>query len=358
MAGCEPATISPETREFNQPTLHNYENELTKRRVKNLIEVCGVASKCDTSRPLRRAKKEEICRVHTADYYDSLKSDCSGDAGDYAHYGAGSKYIAELAAGSAIDAVEQILDPKTQTKSGYLLCRPPGHHAESNRGMGFCLFNNVAVAAQHAIANKLAKRVAVVDYDVHHGNGTEEIFYGREDVLVIGIHEDGLYPLKSGGTGNIGKNRGEGFNVNVPLPPGCGDGAYQHVIEKIVGPLLENFKPDLILVSSGFDASTHDPLGHMMVTSGQFGKMAKAILSHSVPTLFCHEGGYSEVTTPFCGLRVVEALLGIDPEDSNVEDPSEIEAIEHPHRKLQSWQESVIDNVWEGVVKNTLSKLS
>ena len=168
------------------------------------------------------------------------------------------------------------------------------------------MFNNVSVAAAHALANGLAGRIAVVDYDVHHGNGTEKIFYDNPNVLVISMHEEGLYPLNSGHAHQTGAGEGVGWNVNIPLMAGCGDGAYWYAFERIVVPLLRKFAPDLILVSSGFDASTHDPLGHMMCTSSTYGKMASGILELGKPTLFCHEGGYSEVTSPFCGVRVVD----------------------------------------------------
>ena len=179
--------------------------------------------------------------------------------------------------------------------------------------MGFCIFNNIAISAEYARAKYNARKICIVDYDVHHGNGTQEHFYERDDVLFISIHQDGNYPLKSGSMKEIGSGRGEGKTINVPLPPGSGHGAYMEAFKSVVTPAVNAFAPDLILVSSGFDASYMDPLARMMLSSESFRLMARSLVAladtHCRGRIaFFHEGGYSEVYVPFCGLAVVEEL--------------------------------------------------
>ena len=177
--------------------------------------------------------------------------------------------IARLAAGAAVDAVERVMGgPQRQALA---LVRPPGHHAERARAMGFCIYNNIAVAAAHA-ATLGAARVAIVDYDVHHGNGTQHMFESRPDVLYISTHQFPYYP-GTGAADEIGRGPGEGFTVNVPLAVGAADADYQLVFSDVVAPALRQFKPDLLLVSAGFDAHERDPLGGMRLTAGGFAAM-------------------------------------------------------------------------------------
>jgi acetoin utilization deacetylase AcuC-like enzyme len=151
--------------------------------------------------------------------------------------------------------------------NAYALVRPPGHHAIADLGMGFCLFANAAVPIMHARAMHGVGRIAVVDWDVHHGNGTQAAFYGDPDVLTISLHQDNLFPPNSGALDENGEGAGKGYNLNIPLPPGCGNGAYLEAFAASCVPALERFKPELIVVASGFDASGVDPLGRMMVSS-------------------------------------------------------------------------------------------
>ena len=177
--------------------------------------------------------------------------------------GANSYETALLMAGSAIELVELL--EAGELDSGFVLGRPPGHHAERDRAMGFCLFNNVAIAAQAAINLGVAKRVAVVDFDVHHGNGTQNIFYGRSDVLYVSSHQHPFYP----GTGlqeELGAGEGRGLTINLPLKAGSGDFLYSKLYADLVSPILLEYDPDLILVSAGFDAHEDDPLGGMEVS--------------------------------------------------------------------------------------------
>ncbi|MDQ7819833.1 MAG: histone deacetylase [Armatimonadota bacterium] len=180
---------------------------------------------------------------------------------------------ARAAAGAARAAVEAVLQGRA--RAAFAAVRPPGHHALTDRGMGFCLFNNVALAAMRALDAGLP-RVAIVDWDVHHGNGTQEIFYRDARVLVISLHQEEWYP----GTGAVeetGEGDGVGWTVNIPLPPGTGDGGYRVVFEEVVIPLLQEAAPSLVLISAGYDAAVGDPLGRMRLTARGFWMMADLI---------------------------------------------------------------------------------
>ncbi len=209
--------------------------------------------------------------------------------------------VARLAAGLGVELTRRVV--AGTLAAGFALIRPPGHHAETDRIMGFCLLNNVAVAAQAALQEGTIERVAVVDFDVHHGNGTQQIFYSRRDVLYISAHQHPLYP----GTGALeenGNGPGLGFTVNFPLPAGLGNSTYNSLFLDLVCPLLEAFEPDLILISAGYDAHARDPLGSMLVTEEGFGLMTQHL--NRVAARVCEgrivyflEGGYD-----------VEALAG------------------------------------------------
>jgi len=175
--------------------------------------------------------------------------------------------LARLAAGAAIQAVDHCL-ASAHAPQALALIRPPGHHAEADRAMGFCFYNNIAVAAAHARAKGVG-RVAIVDYDVHHGNGTQRSFYADRDVLFISTHQYPFYP-GTGAATETGSGAGAGFTVNLPIQGGATDGDYQQVFDAIVTPVLRAFRPDLLLVSAGFDAHERDPLGQMRVTTPGF----------------------------------------------------------------------------------------
>jgi acetoin utilization deacetylase AcuC-like enzyme len=225
-------------------------------------------------------------------------------------FGRGSFEIAALAAGGAIVAVDAVVDG--QVDNVYALVRPPGHHAMPDSGLGFCLFGNVAVAVMHGRIVRGLERVAVIDWDVHHGNGTEAAFYDDPSVLTISLHQDGCFPPGSGSVERIGEGGGEGFNINIPLPPGSGDGAYQAAFERVVLPAVRSFGPELVVVASGFDANGMDPLGRMLLHSNSYRWMTRQLLDVTGGRLvLCHEGGYSTAVVPFCGLAVLEELSGI-----------------------------------------------
>lgn len=234
--------------------------------------------------------------------------------------------------------------------NGYALLRPPGHHAECDKGMGFCIFNNVAVAAAHALEVRGLQRIAVVDYDVHHGNGTQQIFWEDDRVLLISLHQDSNYPLHSGPVTDVGAGKGAGFTINVPLPPGSGSGAYRGAFDQVVTPALDAFQPQLILVSSGFDAAFLDPLASQMCSSDDYRYFTKvmsaAAQKHCQGKLLAfHEGGYSEFYVPFCGLAVLEEMAGFK---TGAKDPVLEDAQQWGYQGMQLWQQAVIDKVKEG----------
>jgi acetoin utilization deacetylase AcuC-like enzyme len=182
--------------------------------------------------------------------------------------------VALLAAGAACQAVDHVLGSGAGTRA-FALVRPPGHHAERGKAMGFCLFNNVAIAAAHARAQGL-DRVAIVDYDVHHGNGTQASFYTDPSVLFVSSHQYPYYP-GTGAANETGAGAGKGFTINLPLEAGATDADYELVYERVVLPALRKFKPQLLLVSAGFDAHHRDPLAGMRLTTGQFGRLTALI---------------------------------------------------------------------------------
>ena len=215
----------------------------------------------------RPASRAALARVHAGPYLDEIAA-TSGRAValDPDTYTSPDSYdVALLAAGAAIAAVDHALEGRG---SAFALIRPPGHHAEASRAMGFCLFNNAAVAAAHALASGV-ERVALVDYDVHHGNGSQWIFYGDPRVLYVSTHQYPFYP-GTGAAHDVGSGRGRGFTLNVPLPAGCTDADYDYVFRTVVVPVLEEYAPQLILISAGFDAHERDPLAGMRLTTGGF----------------------------------------------------------------------------------------
>jgi acetoin utilization deacetylase AcuC-like enzyme len=226
--------------------------------------------------PSREATLEELRRVHTAAYVDHVLG-LRGHAGALdpeTPVSEGSVDAALLAAGACVELVEAIGDGRAQ--NGFALVRPPGHHATSDRGMGYCVFNNVAVAAAHALARG-ARRVLVVDWDVHHGNGTQDIFYERDDVLFFSVHEDRLFPEHSGLGEERGAGPGAGYTLNVPLPPGAGDEDLRRAFADVLVPAAERFGPDLVLVSAGFDAHGADAMSEQRVTTEGFAALCAMI---------------------------------------------------------------------------------
>ena len=239
----------------------------------------------------RPATREELSRVHDTGYIDQLE----GIAGravkldEDTYTSPESVEIAALAAGATVQAAEYALDSRDPA---FALVRPPGHHAERDRAMGFCLYNNIAVAAAHALSRGL-ERVAIVDIDVHHGNGTQWIFYEEPRVLYLSTHQFPFYP-GTGAAHETGSGRGMGFTVNVPLEMGATDADYALVYRAAIVPILAQFAPQLVLVSAGYDAHERDPLASMRVTTAGYANIVRLLTSAAgeTPIAFATEGGY------------------------------------------------------------------
>ncbi len=320
------------------------ENAATKRRFRNLLEVSGLIDRL-TFCPSAALDEDDLALFHDRDYIARIKAlskDRGGDASHLTPFGPGSFEIARLAVGGTYALLDAVLTGRVA--NGYALVRPPGHHAERDLGLGFCLFGNVPIAILKARKTHALGRVAIVDWDVHHGNGTQSAFYADPDVLTISLHQDGLFPLGSGTLAERGAGPGEGTNINVPLPAGCGHGAYLSAFERIVLPALRRFEPDAIVVCSGFDASVADPLGRMMLHSGSFRSLT-ALLMRAADDLcggrlaMSHEGGYSASYVPYCGLAVMEELSGLK---TPIDDPFLPIYSTYPGHALLPHQEAAI----------------
>lgn len=241
-----------------------------------------------------------------------------------------SAQIARLSAGAALMAVDGILNG--QFGSALVAARPPGHHAVASRSMGFCLLNNIAIAAKHAVRAHGLRRVMIVDYDVHHGNGTEAIFYNRPEVLFVSAHQFPLYPM-TGRVHDRGRGAGLGANINLPLPAGCGDQRYREAFERVIIPAARAFQPQLILVSAGYDAHWADPLAGMRLSLSGFHALS-VMLKELADTLcagriaFIMEGGYNVEALAGGMINLARLLLGepcvdpLGPPDDDTPEPS------------------------------------
>lgn len=260
--------------------------------------------------PLAPASDEQLARVHVAEYIEGIGrlAGKSGYLDEDTYLSSGSAATARLAAGAVVQLVEELVSGKS--RAGFALPRPPGHHALADRAMGFCLFNNVAVGAAHARALG-RQRVLVLDWDVHHGNGTEAMFYDDPSVLFLSLHQFPNYP-GTGALADVGSGDGQGKNVNLPLPPGATDAVYAAAFERVVLPIIEQFRPDFALVSSGFDAHARDPLAQMELTERAYGAMTESLLAIVEPTCpvgVVLEGGYDFEAITASTQAVASALL-------------------------------------------------
>ncbi|MFO1091128.1 MAG: class II histone deacetylase [Hyphomicrobiales bacterium] len=272
-------------------------------------------------RPGRLATAEEIIRVHDHDYYaELLAAEAMGGRSFSGStvFGRHSLDPIRAAAGSALVAVDAILGG--ETKMAYALVRPPGHHAQPTRADGYCFVNNAAVAAQRAL-DAGVERVAIIDWDVHHGNGTQECFYDRDDVLTISLHMHhgswGPSHPQTGEPDETGTGKGKGFNVNIDLPLGLGDETYRAAFEEIVAPKVDAFRPGLIIIANGQDANQFDPNGRQLVTTKGFhtlGAMARELAARHTggKLLSVQEGGYNPAYAALCAHATVEGFLGLE----------------------------------------------
>ena len=240
----------------------------------------------------RKADLKEIEYLHNSSYIQEVRELCKRGGGfldSDTPVSRDSFEVARLAAGGVFSAIDRVVDDLDST---FCLIRPPGHHALKSKGMGFCVFNNIALGARYVQDKYHLKKVLIIDWDVHHGNGTHEAFWHDSSVLYFSVHQYPHYP----GTGDIeeiGEGEGKGYTVNVPLPPECGDSDYIHIFKKVLLPMANEFKPDITFISAGFDAHQDDPLGGMSLSSQGYGALTSLVKESSKRIVSCLEGGYN-----------------------------------------------------------------
>lgn len=251
-----------------------------------------------TEIPPRLATREELEMVHLPSYIDLIASTAGQPARrlDPDTVTSPKSYEAAcLAVGGVLEAIEAVLQGKLD--NAFALVRPPGHHAERNRAMGFCIFNNIAVGAKYAIQTHGLERVLIIDWDVHHGNGTQNTFYEAPEVLYFSTHRYGFFYPGTGAPAEAGTGKGEGFTVNVPMSLGCGDAEYGNIFLHVLKPIALSYKPQVILVSAGFDTYSRDPLGGMSMTEKGYARLINITMDIAQTTcggkiIIALEGGY------------------------------------------------------------------
>ena len=260
------------------------------------------------------ASASELELVHTPAHVsaiDALARAGGGMLDADTYVSAGSYAAAVHAAGGAVAMVRALLGG--EDTAGFCALRPSGHHAEPGRAMGFCLFNNVAIAAESALRSGAVRRVFILDWDVHHGNGTAEIFRRRRDVLVASIHQQGIYP-GTGGLYDFGSGEGRGYTINAPVPKGSEEATWVSVLEHVILPAAESFAPELVLVSAGFDAHREDPMADCLLEDESFGQLAchtrDCAQAIGAPVGAVLEGGYAPAALARSVLATVHALAG------------------------------------------------
>ena len=326
---------------------HHFESPESKQRFHSLLEVCGLIDHLTRIEP-KQASDEDILRIHTPEHLARIKAESAtmrgGDAGDgTSPFGPQGFEIAALAAGGSIAALNAVL--AGDVTNAYALVRPPGHHARPETGMGFCIFANAAIAIAQAKAANPDLRVATVDWDVHHGNGTQAAFCDDPTVLTISLHQDDLFPRNSGAIEERGEGAGLGYAINVPLPAGTGNEGYAYAMDTVVIPALRRFSPDVIVVPSGFDASCFDPLGRMSVTASGYRVMTRQLMDVAEDVcagriMMTHEGGYSPTYVPLCGVTVLSEMSGV-PVDVIHELYASFDTM--PEQTLNDYQRSAVD---------------
>lgn len=292
------------------------------QRIKQFLDGAGLTAQMQPI-PSRAAAEDELAMYHAREYIAGVRTHVEGGPmkGDWGEIeidtplSRGSFDAAIFSAGGAMNAVQAVMNG--EVRNAYALLRPPGHHALSNRAMGFCIFNNAVIAAHYARKVYGLERVMIVDWDVHHGNGTQDAFYADPGVLFVSLHQHDWYPKLSGELEQVGLGTGAGYTINIPLPAGTGDRGYRAAFEQLVVPIGIHYRPQLVIVSAGQDASWLDPLAQMMVTQAGFRSIAELMLGLAEDIcegrlVMLQEGGYSAAYVPYCTVAVVEPLLGVD----------------------------------------------
>jgi acetoin utilization deacetylase AcuC-like enzyme len=298
---------------------HHPENSARLAVVWPALEKFGVLADV-TAVPPTLATQTQLQRIHTPALIEQVRQ-VSAEGGGLLDHGdtyatANSYDLARLAVGGCCTAIDQVM--AGHARNGIALVRPPGHHAESNRVSGFCLFNNIAAAARQAQTVHGAQRILIVDFDVHHGNGTQDIFYQDDTVLFISVHLFGPYFYPGvGASHEMGERNGRGYTVNIPLPPRVGDVGYNRIFDEIIRPKAVAFRPDVILISAGFDAHWQDPLAMAGLSLTGYGRLARTLITLANELcngriLFVLEGGYQLEVLTYGVLNTIHALVGRD----------------------------------------------
>lgn len=293
------------------------------RRTKQFLDGTGMTA---LMQPIasRRATVDELAVYHTRAYIAGVRAHAEqggpmrgpwGEIDEDTALSPGSYEAALYAAGGAMNAVSAVL--QGEVRNAYALLRPPGHHAMKNHAMGFCIFNNTAIAAHHARNAFGLERIMIVDWDVHHGNGTQDAFYADPGMLFVSLHQENWYPKLAGELEQVGTGAGAGYTINIPLPAGTGDKGYQAAFEQLVVPIGLQYRPQLLIITAGQDANWQDPLARMMVTMNGFRRMSEMMVGLAEEVcdgrlVMLQAGGYSTAYVPYCTVAAVEPLLGID----------------------------------------------
>ena len=315
-----PSTVQIGGRAFTLGSVNVAQAVLTAQ-AHDLVERSALASGLTRIEP-RPAPDESLLAVHTAAYLRRLRAAGAGGPwdGEYAPVTPATWEAARLTVGGVLAAVDAVLDGGIQRVLVH--ARPAGHHAEPDRAIASTYLNNVACGVEHARARGV-ERVAIIDWDVHVANGAERIFWDRDDVLAISLHQQDWYPAHAGAVDATGGSGAQGSTVNVPLPPATTDAGYLYAFDTIVAPIVRGFRPDLIMVAAGQDASVFDPTGRMMVSAAGFRALADRVAQLADELaggrlVVSTEGGYSPIYNPFCLLAVLEGLAG---ESAGIPDP-------------------------------------
>ncbi len=281
--------------------------------IRSALADAGLWEKYPQLAPLSIAD-DLIQSIHSSEYMSLLEMTCrrGGYLDPDTYTTPASWMLAHQAAGGAAAIASAVW--VGESRRGFALTRPPGHHAMRGQGMGFCLLNNIALAAEYLVKQHKANRIAIIDLDLHHGNGTQDIFWTRNDVLYISTHQSPFYP-GTGGIEDIGSGLGEGWTANFPLPPGSGDIAFRTIMDELILPLLDQREPQLILVSYGFDPHWKDPLGQLQLSADGYGNLINSLCQWA--DAHCDgrialilEGGYDLEAAKACSLAVTSAMLG------------------------------------------------
>jgi acetoin utilization deacetylase AcuC-like enzyme len=275
----------------------------------------------------KKAGENDILRVHSKEHLENLREigkkgvRVLGDT-----YFTGETFqIALLAAGGVLRCIDD------NKKCGFALIRPPGHHATYNSAMGFCIFNNAAIGAAYA-RDKGFKRIAILDFDLHHGNGTQEIFY-NDEILYISLHQWPHYP-GTGAVAELGGGKGEGYNINIPLPGGVSDKSYTLALTEVVFPILKNFSPQLLITSAGYDGHFSDPLGSLRLSTKTYLNISRLVKSLSEKVIFTLEGGYNLNALPHCVYATLQGLFDLEGDLFDKEQDEDSKTTENVENKI------------------------